>query len=115
MPKFKNLEKGDVLIDQGDKGTELYYISKGNLRVILNKSGQKKEIGILRPGEVVGEMSFLDKGTRSATVVAMNKCVVQIIDRDNYIEFLDQLPSWFTALQNTLVERLRDTNDKILP
>jgi len=61
-----------VLVEEGKPGHEFFLIVNGNASV---KRG-KKEIAKLGPGQYFGELALLDRGPRSASVVAKNdmKC-----------------------------------------
>ena len=52
---IKTFEKGEVIIEQGKFGKELYIIEKGSARCL--KDGI--EIKIYQPGEVFGELALL--------------------------------------------------------
>lgn len=81
--------KGDALTTQGAEGTEMYVIRSGLLEVRVGQFGA----GILPPhtvvnlgdGQVVGEMSLVDHGPRSATVrCATTECHVLVIQREAF-------------------------------
>jgi CRP-like cAMP-binding protein len=81
--------KGDTLTTQGAEGSELYIIQSGLLEVRVGQFGA----GILPPhtvvhlgnGQVVGEMSLVDHGPRSATVrCATAECRVLVIEREAF-------------------------------
>ena len=61
-----------VLIKQGESADALYLVLDGTLLVTANSDGQttSEEIARLGPGEIVGEMSFVDARPPSATVRA---------------------------------------------
>lgn len=65
-PEIQRIGPGDVLIRQGDKGDDLYLVLDGILTVEIDGT-VVAEIG---PGAVVGEMSALQGGIRTATITA---------------------------------------------
>jgi CRP-like cAMP-binding protein len=66
------LQKGSYLAKEGSKATDLYIVLEGSLEII--KSGIKHErlhqIAEAGSGDVIGEIAFLNKGYRSASVQA---------------------------------------------
>jgi CRP-like cAMP-binding protein len=81
--------KGDVLTTQGTEGSEMFVVKAGLLEVQVGQLGA----GILPPhtvvnlgdGQVVGEMSLVDHGPRSATVrCATAECRVLVIPREAF-------------------------------
>ncbi|MBY0413785.1 MAG: cyclic nucleotide-binding domain-containing protein [Bdellovibrionales bacterium] len=107
------LTPGEYLLREGEESFEMYYVQSGTLGVLKRKGDQEQSIGTIVAGEVVGEMSFLDKKPRSASVRAMSESILIVIPHEKLDATLDSLPKWFTALQSTLLERLRKANSRI--
>lgn len=63
---------GDLIIKEGDFGTALYRITSGTVGIFKELHGQDVLLYELGPGDVFGEMAFIDGGTtpRSASAVA---------------------------------------------
>jgi CRP-like cAMP-binding protein len=79
MLTFKS---GDVIIQEGTNFQKIYQIISGSCRVEKNvSSNQPKLLSIIPPGEIFGEISFLEKGETSASVRAASEkvevCVVE--------------------------------------
>ncbi len=113
MSENVKLMAGEYLLREGGESSEMYYLQTGTLAVLKRKGSIEHQIGTIGPGELVGEMSFLDKQPRSATVQAMTECVLVMIPSEKLEGTLASLPKWFTVLQNTLLERLRKANARI--
>jgi two-component system, sensor histidine kinase len=63
--------------------------------------------GVLVPGEIFGENALLDGRARVADVVAITDCSLAIVDRHDYLAFLEQNPSGWQDIARVLCERLR--------
>jgi hypothetical protein len=74
MPR-RRLEAGETLIRQGDEGTEMYLLLGGVLDVEIDGE-TVAELGV---GALVGEMAFLEGGTRTATVRAATFARVAVV------------------------------------
>ena len=74
-PKFRSLEEGEPLVEQGDSGEELFLLFDGILRVEQNEE-PVAEVG---PGTILGEMALLEGGVRTATLRAMTRCRVALV------------------------------------
>ena len=70
-------EKGEVMTKQGDPGKEAFIILSG--KATVKRSGKK--VATIGTGSVVGELSLLDHGPRTATVVCETECQVFVIGR----------------------------------
>lgn len=65
-------EAGDVILEQGARGEQIYFIVQGQVQVVVdlfNESGKNK-IATLCPGTIFGEMAAIDQGLHSANVVS---------------------------------------------
>ncbi|MEA3349054.1 MAG: cyclic nucleotide-binding domain-containing protein [Chloroflexota bacterium] len=84
--QVKQLKKGETLIKEGDTGDEFFIISKGAVEVIVNSSQSSPETIInLGAGQLIGEMSLVQSGTRSATVRALHdNTTVHAIHHDDF-------------------------------
>ena len=110
----KTIKEGEALIKEGELDHNLYILIKGCLKVYKAQNSSEFEIATILPGQVVGEMSFLDKKPRSASVKALKESIIAIVPRSYYEEFLKTLPDWLIKLQSTILKRLRDANEKII-
>lgn len=109
------LKKDQVLMKEGDPSDVLYLLQSGELAVYKYDPAAKAHnvIGHIQPGEMVGEMSFLDNLPRSATIKATADCVLQMMNRGNFDKILTSQDPFIQNLVHTLSERLRKTNRKI--
>lgn len=60
-----------------------------------------------------GELSFLDKYPRSATVRAVTDCLLYQVPSKTLEEVFKTSPPWFEVFINTLVTRLRKADARI--
>ncbi len=110
----RKIEEGEYLITEGGTGTELFWVLSGQFVITkLNHDNQNVILGEVFPGELVGEMSFLDNLPRSASVRATMESEVLVIPHRKFIDVLDHQPRWFRSLIQTLSQRLRKADLKI--
>lgn len=113
MSETLKLMANEYLMREGEESTEMYYLQSGTLAVFKRKGDQEFQIGTIIAGELVGEMSFLDKNPRSASVKAMSECVLVVVPLEKLEHTISTMPKWFGALLNTLTDRLRKANARI--
>jgi hypothetical protein len=77
-PKVRKLKEGQVLVEQGQLGHELYLILDGVIAVEVDG----ESLGDLGPGAIVGERAILEDGRRTATLRALTKGRVAVADVD---------------------------------
>jgi CRP-like cAMP-binding protein len=67
--------EGDVILSQGVKGENVWHIIEGSVKVIQKKhDGNKVQLAVLGPGEIIGEISVFTKNPTTAEVVAEKSC-----------------------------------------
>ena len=102
------VDEGKVICEEGKPGHEFFLILDGEAAV---KRG-KKTIATLSPGRYFGELSLLDRGPRSATVVADSPMTLLVLGQREFSGILDQLPAVSRKLLCSMAERLRDADTK---
>jgi CRP-like cAMP-binding protein len=95
---------GTTIIDQGQAGREAFVVMTGSLTV----KGNGKKVTNLGPGAMVGELSLLDHGPRTATVITDTDSDLFVIDQRSFAGVLDTVPSLAHKLLATLASRIRE-------
>ncbi|HXH29579.1 MAG TPA: cyclic nucleotide-binding domain-containing protein [Bacteriovoracaceae bacterium] len=108
-----NLTAGEILLSEGDNSKSLYWLQSGQLVVVKKRGGEEVTLGHIFSRELVGEISFLDKEPRSATVKALTDCELIEIPQDTFDSIFKNQPKWLDVLVRTLAERLRKANARI--
>jgi len=98
------LAAGTVIVDQGQTGREAFVIIGGSATVKRNG----KKVATLGAGSVVGELSLLDHGPRTATVVAETECTMLVISQRQFLAVIDAIPAISHKLLATLAGRIRE-------
>jgi CRP-like cAMP-binding protein len=98
------LAAGTVIVDQGQTGREAFVIISGSATVKRNG----KKVATLGAGSVVGELSLLDHGPRTATVVAETECTMLVISQRQFLAVIDAIPAISHKLLATLASRIRE-------
>jgi Cyclic nucleotide-binding domain len=77
-PRFRRIKAGRTLVEQGDRGEELFLLFDGVLRVEVDG----KAVTEVGPGAILGELALLHEGRRMATLRATTPCRVAVIPKD---------------------------------
>ena len=85
----KYYQRDDQIIDQQSATQEVYFISKGSVRVVnLTTSGKEVALEVLKPGMCFGELSAIDGGLRSSSVIAIEPSVLIIMPAKIFLKTL---------------------------
>jgi len=107
-------EAGDVILKEGSHGAGVYVISSGKVEISTMVQDTKVVLDILGPGDMFGEMSYLDPAPRSATAIALEDTVLELLDKDFLDREFNQISSDFREIISNLVKRLRKTNQRLV-
>ena len=108
ITKVFDVPAGAVIARAGELGDEFFLICDGSARVEVSPDRHV----LLEPGKFFGEMSLLDGGPRSATVVANTPVRLFVISRRNFSVLLKEVPGLIETLLVTLSKRVRQAEER---
>jgi CRP-like cAMP-binding protein len=97
---------GASLVKEGTEGDAFYVIIEGLAKVVAGK----RTIHRLMPGDYFGEISLLDGGVRTASVVSETPLKVLVIDRKRFLKLLETESGISLALLEGLARTIRRTD-----
>jgi CRP-like cAMP-binding protein len=112
------LASGETLIRDGERNDAIYFVQNGTLEASIERNGEKTPLGRVVPGQWLGEVSMLDPGPATATVMAISDCELLRLARKDF-ENLDRhrpmlMNVVLRALSLLLIERLRSCTDQLV-
>ena len=106
------VSKGNTLFKEGDDGNRLYVVLEGKLKLgITSNDGRENLLSILGPGEMFGELSLFDPGSRTATATAVTDARLLSLAHDQVIGWVSEHPKVSLQLLGRLAQRLRRSNE----
>src|SRR5262245_38445514 len=112
--EVRTLSPNSVLVREDDPSEAIYFIADGLLEVyVFGGSATKLEVGQLGPGEVIGEISWLDRKPISASVRAVETSAVMVLSTALLEKKLAEDPGFaarfFRGIATVTAGRLRKT------
>jgi K+:H+ antiporter len=104
----RSAQPGERVIRAGDKADVIYFISMGEVEVIVND--HKIKMG---PGDFFGEIALLSGGSRSADVIALDFCKFLTLSQRDFRELLRRYPAMRGPIAAAAKER-GETNRQIM-
>jgi CRP-like cAMP-binding protein len=101
-------EPGQAIVERGDPGDAMYIVVDGAAEVDVG--GRFHRLG---RGDFFGEMAVLAGKPREATVKAVEPLVALRIPGDEFQAFLSGNPQIAVGMLKSLVERLREVQDRL--
>ena len=115
--EVKRIADGAYLIRAGEIDSTLFAVEDGHLDIVMMDDGKMIVVATVGPGDVLGEVSFIDDSPRAVSVKAGEDTTVRAWDKRTLSEalaFEPQLMAKFaTAMCELLVERLRDMSRRV--
>jgi CRP/FNR family cyclic AMP-dependent transcriptional regulator len=113
LARPRRFKPREVVIRQGERGDSVFIIQVGYLKVFVSgANGTLTMLGVMGPGEVFGELSLLDGGPRSATVMAMTQGETLVIDRAAFLKLVEDRPRVAIGIMDLLARRLRRMSER---
>ncbi|QRN98334.1 Crp/Fnr family transcriptional regulator [Archangium violaceum] len=104
----RNYDRGEIVFHQGDVGTDLFIIRKGEVTIRLSSSdGKEVSLALLRRGDSFGELALLDSEPRSTDAVAREETSLLALRRDEFQRFLEERPQVVPSLLAELSRMVR--------
>jgi CRP/FNR family cyclic AMP-dependent transcriptional regulator len=106
----RTLVDGEVLITEGARETDLYFILDGKMHVSIKGRKQGERVN----GNTVGEMAAIQTAQpRSATVKAIGDCVVGRLSETDLERIANKYPKMWHQFARELARRLLERNRSI--
>lgn len=108
IPQFEKieLEKDEVLYQQGDPSDSIEIVLSGNLVSVLTTfTGETRQIGMIGPGETVGELGALSGEPRPTTIKATQNSLLFKLPSEVFVEICHRYPAVLFALIQPIVSR----------
>ena len=102
-------EPGEHIVEEGLLGETLFVILEGQARVV--RGGKK--VGQVLPGDFFGELSAIDGGARTASVIAETPLVALRLFRHTLVGMLRREPLLTVKLMQGIARRIRDVERPI--
>jgi CRP/FNR family transcriptional regulator, cyclic AMP receptor protein len=103
-----DVPEGKVFIRQGEPGWECFVIADGKAKATMRGTGSAS----LGRGDVVGEMSLLDQGPRSATVTATSDMHLLVLSSRSFSALINQVPLVARRIMVVLAGRVRSAETR---
>jgi len=111
----RTYQKGETIIKEGHLESSFFVIKEGRVEVVKRKGGGEVQLNILGAKDFFGELGLLDPDydKHSATVRALERTKVIIMNRDDFDKYIGKLTPGTKNLLLTMARRLREADHRI--
>lgn len=109
-------QKDSVILKEGSKGNWIYIILEGRVKIKKKLSRGTVTIGLLKEGDILGEIAFLQMGQslRSASAIADTNVVLGVIDTSRLTDDFGSISPQLRKLISSLMKRVRDMSNRVV-
>lgn len=123
---MREFGRREVLFSQGDPSKTIMYIQKGGVKIsVVSKTGKEAVVGMLGPGDFIGEGGLAGQPMRMATATAVTPVSVLVIDNSEMVrvlhaenEFSDRFIAYMLTrnirIEEDLIDQLFNSSEKRL-
>ncbi|MCP4117673.1 MAG: acetate/propionate family kinase [Desulfobacteraceae bacterium] len=109
---LRSYVSGDVIIQFGQPGKFLGVMLDGEAEAVVSgDAGKRIRLGLLKQGDILGEMSLLTGEPTSADVLAISKCHLFLISHEIFSTFVAVNVQAVKVLAQTITARLKSRQE----
>lgn len=104
----------EALFLEGDPGGSLFIVLSGRLKIATySAEGKECVLSFAGPGEILGEITLLDGGPRTASAYALQPTRTAELARKDFLPILERNPKAAMEIISVLCGRLRATSQHL--
>lgn len=105
---------GEMIFGRGDPGRDIYLVVAGRVRLsVLTPEGRELSFAHAECGQVFGEISVLDGGTRTADATAVTKVEVRTLSKGALGRLIETRPPVRDSIIRFLCNRVREADQQL--
>lgn len=105
-PNVRTIQPGEIVFREGEPADYMYVVLDGAIEIQV----EERSIGVVRGSTIIGEMALVDRGGRSASIVAVEETRIVAIDRKRFLYLIQNTPTFALDVMTLMATRLRSAN-----
>ena len=112
---WRHYKAGEQILDRSSTSRDVFFVVEGRVHIVnYSISGREIAYATVRAGGYFGELSAIDGEPRSATAVAMEKCMLAGIAPDVFVDLLLPHADISMVVMRGLARIIRISDDRIM-
>lgn len=100
---LKTLADGEVLLPEGARDPHLHVVVEGQIQVVKDSVHGRTLLHTLKPGDLIGELSFMDDEPRYGTLLASGPTKVLCLSRTDFETLVETEPRVVYKVMRTIM------------
>ena len=112
--RVRNFGANQTVFLKGDPATGMMVVIEGRVRIAsISPEGKEVVLNIINPGEVFGEIALIDGVERTAAATAMEETALLVMERRDFLPYLERNPELCLDLLKVMCRRIRVTSEQV--
>ena len=114
MISDRNIEGEQPIYFANEPSRTIYFLKTGRVKITKYLAdGSEKIIAIINPGEIFGEMAYMDEGQRTDFAITVEPSMICAINKNDLAAFIEKNPELNLKLTRILGLKLRSFSERI--
>lgn len=110
----RKYRKDNMILIEEEAGQTMFILMSGQVKISrISEDGREVILAVMGAGEFFGELSLLDGQSRSANVTVIKDAEMLLINRDDFLNLLNEFPRIAIQLLRELASRMRKSDSQI--
>ncbi len=112
---WRECDRDEVILDRDNRDSDVFFVTSGSV-IVVNFSLSGREIALARiaAGSYFGELAAIDGEPRSASVIALEPCVIGVLAPQDFTELVTGDATLSVRLMRRLARIIRISDDRIM-
>lgn len=107
--------KDNLIFDSEDASCDVFFIVRGSVRASDNVDAETEVAFVdLKAGDIVGELSAIDDGPRSATIYALEDSIFAMASKEVFLSYMHDYTDVMVGLMMHFVTIIRILNNRVI-
>jgi CRP-like cAMP-binding protein len=114
ISSMKEVERNQPIYFPHEPSSSIFFLKTGRVKISkVNSEGKEMVVAFINPGEVFGEMAYLDEGERTDIAVTMEPSLICAINKNDFNEFVEKNPSLNKKLTRLIGLKIKSYSERI--
>ena len=114
ISSMKEVEKNQPIYFPNEPSNAIFFLKTGRVKISkYNSDGKEMIMAFINPGEVFGEMAYLQEGERTDIALTAEPSLICAINKNDFAEFIEKNPALNLKLTRIIGLKLKSYSERI--
>lgn len=114
ISSMKEIEKDQPIYFADEPSKAIFFLKKGRVKIVkYSNAGKENILALINPGEIFGEMAYLEEEQRTDYAVTIEPSLICAINKNELADFINKNPSLNLKMTKLIGLKLRSYSERI--